>query len=70
MSFHYLDFTDNPQDFIIPSERLTECLEDGDWNLERTFDGRRMSRERLMQYLGLQSEQEFINWLMERGLRE
>ena len=67
-SFHYVRFTPDESSFIIPSQFLTEYDDGGNWNLDRKFDGKRMSKKELMDYLGISSEEEFRNWLNKRGL--
>ena len=55
-SFHYLRFKESPEWFIVPSSKLTLYNEDHKWNLERKFDGGRMSKEELKNYLYPRSE--------------
>ena len=70
ISIHYAKFTSNPGFFIIPSNLLNEYSEDGNWNLERTFDGHRMGKQELMNYLGLISDEDFQRWMKSRGLAQ
>ncbi len=70
ISFHYTKFTSDQSFFIISSKLLHEYKEDRNWNLERTFDGHRMSKQELIGYLGLASDEDFQEWLKSRGLAQ
>lgn len=67
VSFHYVLFNDSPENFIIPSGLLTEYEDDANWNLKRTFDGKRMNRAELMAYLGIATEKDLEKWFVDRG---
>lgn len=67
ISFHYALFSKSPDNFIIPSDLLTRYEDDSKWNLERNFNGKRMSKEELMKYLGLNSIIELEEWFISRG---
>ncbi len=69
-NFHYIKFKEEPHFFIIPSIKLTKYNEDKQWHLQRTFDGGRMQREELIDYLGLQNESQLNNWFANRGLKK
>ncbi len=65
-SIHYLKYRKSPEWFIIPREYLTEYHEDRRWNLTRTYDGGRLNRRELIDYLGLESEDALDRWFASR----
>jgi len=67
VSFHYIMFKESPENFIIPSDLLTEYFEDSNWDLERKFDGKRMNKTELMNYLGIKIEKELEKWFTSRS---
>jgi len=67
VSFHYILFSESPDNFIIPSQLLTEYHDDSMWNLDRKFDGNRMNKKDLMNYLGLKNENQLTDWFIQRG---
>ncbi|MFH0701338.1 MAG: glycosyltransferase family 2 protein [Candidatus Woesearchaeota archaeon] len=67
-SFHYAKFTSDESFFIIPYQLLNEYHEDGNWNLNRTFDGHRMNKQEMMSYLRISNEDDFQTWMKSRGL--
>jgi|GEM_PF-7019021 len=69
-NFHYVQFREESQFFIIPSSRLTYYDEDKKWIIERKFDGGRMTREQMMEYLGMQDEAQLNAWFASRSLKK
>jgi len=65
--FHYLKFDETPDFFIITPEKLSKYNNDGNWNLERKFDGNRMTHQELISYLELKNETELRRWFDSRA---
>ncbi|MFH1650046.1 MAG: glycosyltransferase family 2 protein [Candidatus Woesearchaeota archaeon] len=69
--FHYAKFSESPHWFIIPQSKLTLYNNDGQWSMERKFDGNRMNRQEMLAYLGLQTDAELNDWFdLRKGVKD
>jgi hypothetical protein len=69
-SFHYIKFKKQPNYFIINSSLLTKYNEDKNWNLQRTFSGFRMTYAETINYLGLNTMDDLLNWFKSRTFEQ
>lgn len=67
VGFHYLNFDDKEDNYVIPANQLHFYAEDKNWSFDIVHFGGRMSRDELKQYLGIKTDNEMNQWFRKRN---